>query len=157
MKNEEQPIVCDLTIFATTERTQMAATVPDLFWAVQKVQELPDGYAFQFPNEPGLFMSLANFVEHERQCCPFYSFALEVAPNGGPFWLRMTGGEGVKEFMQTAWTDLPGAVSEQFIQTGPGDDLDEAIAQAAPILANVMEKADPLTKDNQDGEEQLEK
>lgn len=104
MPNEEQPIVCDLTVFSADTRAEMAANVPALFKAVQEVRELPDGYAFQFPNEPGIFMALANFVEHERQCCPFYHIVLEAAPNGGPFWLRMTGGEGVKEFMLASFT-----------------------------------------------------
>lgn len=65
-----------------------------------------DGYGFQFPNEPGMFMQIATFVEHERQCCPFYSFALEAEPSNGPFRLRMTGGEGVKEFMEVVWSDV---------------------------------------------------
>ena len=141
MSHKDQPIICDLTVFSAETRAQIAANMPDLFKAVQKVQELPDGYAFQFPNEPGMFMSLANFVEHERQCCPFYHFALEAVPNNGPFWLRMTGGKGVKEFMQTVWADLEGAASKQLMQTGPERDLDEAIAQSAPILADVMNKA----------------
>jgi len=155
MKKEEQLIVCDLTVFSTDTRRQMAAAVPDMFKAVQKVQELPDGYAFQFPNEPGMFMTLANFVEHERQCCPFYKFALEAESSGGPFWLRMMGGKGVKEFMQTAWTDLPGAVSKQLIRTGPEHDLDEVITQAAPILADTLEKASVSAKRDEDDEEKL--
>jgi hypothetical protein len=63
-------------------------------------------------------MALAHFVEHERQCCPFYHFALEVEPNGGPLWLRLTGGAGVKQFMTTVWANLPGAVAQQLVQTG---------------------------------------
>jgi hypothetical protein len=137
-KNEEQPIVCDLTVFSTETRQQIAASLPDMFKAVLKALELPDGFAFQFPNEPGMFMTLANFVEHERQCCPFYSFALEAEPNNGPFWLRMTGGEGVKEFMEVIWTDISGAVTNQLIQTGPSNDLDDVIAETTPILAGVM-------------------
>ena len=141
MSHEEQPIMCDLTVFSAETRAQIAANMPEMFKAVQKAQELPDGYAFQFLNEPGMFMALANFVEHERQCCPFYHFALEAEPNNGPFRLRMTGGEGVKAFMQTVWTDLEGAKSKQLMQTGSGHDLDEAITQSAPVLANVMNKA----------------
>ena len=141
MSHEEQPNMCDLTVFSAETRAQIAADMQDVFKDVQKAQELPDGYAFQFRNEPGRFMALANFVEHERQCCPFYHFALEAEPNSGPFWLRMTGGEGVKEFMRTVWTDLAGAASKQLMQTGPERDLDEAIAQSAPILADVMNKA----------------
>ena len=143
MNSEEQPIVCDLTVFSAETRAQIAANMPEMFKAVQKAQELPNGYAFQFPNEPGMFMALANFVEHERQCCPFYHFALEAERNNGRFWLRMTGGEGVKEFMQTVWTDLEGAASKQLMQTGPERDLDEVIVQSAPILADVMKKAKP--------------
>jgi hypothetical protein len=88
-----------------------------------------------------MFMSLANFVEHERQCCPFYHFVLEAEPNNGPFWLCMTGGENVKEFMQTVWADLEGAAAKQLMQTGPKRDLDEAIALTAPVLADVIGKA----------------
>ena len=145
MSHEELPIMCDLTVFSTDTRAEIAATVPEIFNKTQKVQELPDGYVFQFPNEPGMFMQLAHFVEHERQCCPFYTFSLEAEPSGGSFSLRMTGGDGVKEFMQTAWQDLQGAVSQGLIQTGPSNDLDEAIARSAPVLANEMEKAMPLS------------
>jgi hypothetical protein len=106
--NENQPLICDLTVFPAAVHRQMAAAVAEIFQAVQKAQELPNGYAFQFANEPGRFMALAHFVEHERQCCPFYHFALEVEPNGGPLSLRLTGGAGVKQFMATVWADLPG-------------------------------------------------
>ena len=141
MSNEDQPIICDLTVFSAETRAEIAANMPDMFQAAQAAQELPDGYAFQFPNEPGMFMTLANFVEHERQCCPFYHFALEAEPNNGPFWLRMTGGEDVKTFMQTVWTDLEGAASKQLMQTGPERDLDEVITQSTPVLATVIDKA----------------
>lgn len=135
MNREEQPIVCDLTVFSADTRAELAATVPATFAAVQKVQDLADGYAFQFPNEPGIFMALANFVEHERQCCPFFHFVLEAEPAGGPFWLRMTGGEEVKEYMRTVWNDLPGAVAQGLLQTGDDDNLDEAIARLGPKLS----------------------
>jgi hypothetical protein len=136
-KNQDVPIVCDLTVFSAEARQEMAG-LPELFRAVAQVRELPDGYAFQFSNESGMFMQIATFVEHERQCCPFYSFALEAEPNHGPFWLRMRGGEGVKEFMDVVWTDVAGAVEKQLIQTGPGDDLDEAVERAAPVMKGVV-------------------
>lgn len=138
MKREEQPIICDLTVFTPDTRAELAASVPAMFEAAQKVQELADGYAFQFPNEPGMFMALANFVEHERQCCPFYHFVLEAEPGGGPFWLRLTGSEKIKEYMQIVWRDLPGAIADELIQTGDEDDLDEMVRRASPVLANVI-------------------
>jgi hypothetical protein len=36
----------------------------------------------------------------ERLCCPFFAFQLEISKDGAPLWLRITGEEGVKEFMQ---------------------------------------------------------
>jgi hypothetical protein len=97
--NDHQPLVCDLTAIPADARQQHLASIPELFGAVQAVQELPDGYAFRFDNEPGRFLALANFVEHEQLCCSFEGFAIEIEPHAGPIWLRLTGGEGVKEML----------------------------------------------------------
>ena len=56
---------------------------------------------------------------------------------------------GVKQFMQAVWGDLQGAIPRQLIQTGPGSDLDQVIAQTTPILAHTLEKAVPLPKDQE--------
>ena len=139
MTNKQAPpIACDLTVFPADTRQQLAANIPELFQAVQKLRELPDGYALQFPNEPGMFMALATFVEHERQCCPFYNFLIEVEANGGPFWLHLTGGEGVKEFIETVFADLHTAVADGLIDTGSDADLRESVDKAAPVLARAI-------------------
>ncbi|MBA2392489.1 MAG: hypothetical protein H0V70_07050 [Ktedonobacteraceae bacterium] len=39
------------------------------------------------------------YIANERLCCPFLHFTVEIEPHGGPFWLRLTGGEGVKEYI----------------------------------------------------------
>ncbi len=100
------PIACELTAIPASEREQHSATSGQIFRAAQEVVELPDGYAFHFNNEPGMFMTLASFVENERLCCPFFRFVLEVEPDGGPLWLHLTGGEGVKEFEKAMFVDL---------------------------------------------------
>lgn len=138
---ESQPIACDLTAIPDTDRKQHIFTVQQIFQAVQHAQELPDGYAFQLPNEAGMFMSLAQFVENERLCCPFYNFVIEVEHNGGPLWLRLTGGDGVKEILKAISGDLQEAVRRQLIRTDSTIGLDEALAQAAPAVANTMKKA----------------
>ena len=45
-------------------------------------------------------MLVAEDLNMERLCCPFVNYTLEIEPNHGPFWLRWTGGEGVKEFLR---------------------------------------------------------
>jgi hypothetical protein len=43
---------------------------------------------------------LGDWVALERRCCPFFGFAIEVEPDGGPIWLSLTGDEGVKDFIR---------------------------------------------------------
>ncbi len=136
------PIVCDLSAITAADRERLLAGVPALFRAVEAVHALPDGYAFRFASEPGRLLALAEFIEHERLCCPFYTFALEVAPAGGPFWMKLTGGEGVKDFIQTVFGDLEAAVRAGRIQPAAGDNLEGVVAEAAPVLAEVMRRAD---------------
>jgi hypothetical protein len=45
-------------------------------------------------------MKAAEFIANERLCCPFFGFAVEVGPEGGALWLRLTGREGIKPFIQ---------------------------------------------------------
>ena len=63
------------------------------------MQELPDGFAFRYAAEQ--FAQVTQFIANERLCCPFFTFVLEVTPTNGPIWLRITGREGVKDFLQS--------------------------------------------------------
>lgn len=61
--------------------------------------ELPDGFAFRYPATDSWLASLAEFITLERRCCPFLTFALEVAPERGTTDLRLTGDDRVKAFL----------------------------------------------------------
>jgi hypothetical protein len=65
------------------------------------VRELADGYALRLPAENGMILSVAEFITLERMCCPFFSFELEVGRDEGALWLKLTGREGVKEFLKS--------------------------------------------------------
>lgn len=140
-QNEEQPFVCDLTAIPEEFREQHLAAIPKIFQAAQDIQDLPNGYAFQFRNEPGRFQSLANFIEYEQLCCPFEGFTVEIEPYGGPIWLRLTGGEGYKEMMKTGLQDMFKAADD--IQRTPADEdaLKGMIDHLAPTMATLMEKS----------------
>lgn len=135
------PIACDLTAIPLAVRELHITEGLTVLQAAQEIQELPDGYAFRFANEPGMFMAVANFVENERLCCAFYAFAIELEPGGGPIWLRMTGGEGVKEFEYAVLSDPNEALRTKLIQTGPDEHLNEVVAQSTATLAGVLGKA----------------
>ena len=133
---DPQPLACDLTAIPASEREEHIITGPQLFHTAQEVQELSNGYAIRFLNEPGKFLAMAEFVENERLCCPFFRFRLEVEPNGGALWLRLTGGEGVKEILKATMLEShEGDALKKLIHTGGDVRLDEAVVRAAlPIL-----------------------
>ncbi len=93
------PIVCDLSALDAEQRARHQALAQELRAGALEVQELADGYAFRYSPEPSLFIRLAEFVTLERLCCPFLRLALEFEPERGPVWLRITGQEGVKQFL----------------------------------------------------------
>lgn len=144
--NEIPPLACDLTAIPADVREEHVITAPQLFALAQEVQELPDGFAIRFVNEPGRFMAIARFIENERLCCPFFKFGLEVEPNSGPLWLRLTGGEGVKEILQTTLFESieDKTALKQLIQTGGDAHLDEVVSQTPlPLLSGVLKRASP--------------
>lgn len=96
----QSPFFCDMTAIAPTQRKQHVATAIEVFRAVQDIHELPNGYAFRLPNDATLLLKTAEFIMRERLCCPFFGFSVEVEPEGGPLWLRLTGGDGIKAFIR---------------------------------------------------------
>jgi hypothetical protein len=96
---QDIPIACELTAIPADEREAHEMLAKQLFFeAVPERQELSDGYAFRFRADQ--YPLLVAFITNERLCCPFFRFTLEVTPAQGPLWLRLAGGEGVKEFIQ---------------------------------------------------------
>jgi len=141
--NEIPSLACDLTAIPADVREEHILTAPQLFAMAQEVQDLPNGFAIRFLNESGNFMSIAKFIENERLCCPFFNFGLEIEPNNGPIWLKLTGGEGVKEILQTTLFESieDKAKLKQLIQTGGDTHLDEMVANTnLPLLKGVLSK-----------------
>lgn len=102
MKNSlthESPLICNLGALDGVQRECHEANTGKLFGSVEATEELPDGYAFRLPAESATILQAAEFITLERLCCPFFNFALELEKEGGPLWLKMTGREGVKQFL----------------------------------------------------------
>src|SRR5512138_2154789 len=99
--SHEVPIACDLSVIdAEVRSTHLESARRLLRELAQEVQELPDGYAFRYA--AAQYDQLTQFIANERLCCPFFTFVLEVTPGHGPLWLRITGRQGVKDFLQSA-------------------------------------------------------
>jgi hypothetical protein len=63
-------------------------------------REIGDGYEFELPGDPSTIQMAAEWAALERLCCPFFDIDLRLEREGGPFRLRLTGREGVKQFIQ---------------------------------------------------------
>lgn len=93
------PITC------TLNEMELSSRQTDLFSPLlslrQETRELPSGYAFRFPNDQEVIDQLNTFIQSERQCCAFFKFSLTFEPNQGPIWLEISGGDGVKSFLES--------------------------------------------------------
>ena len=100
--SNESPIACtrEQGVFSPEQKERYQIARQQLKSTLQEVQELPDGYAFRFSSETVNILNLAEFITFERLCCRFFKFELEVEREEGPVWLRLTGGEGVKDFLR---------------------------------------------------------
>ena len=115
----EVVIACDPNAIPADKREQWVETGKQVYATVQEVRELPDGYRFRLPADSTLLIKVADYISNERLCCAFLHFAVEVEPNQGPFWLSLTGGAGIKEYMRSVFE--------------ANDLLNEQVAQAAGL------------------------
>jgi hypothetical protein len=96
-------LVCVVDAIPQAERAAHVALVARLFHERQEQRDLPNGYAFRFT--PDSLADLAQFVSKERLCCPFLTFEITVPGADDSLWLRLTGPDGVREFLAA---ELPG-------------------------------------------------
>jgi hypothetical protein len=99
-QQEEVPFACNLTALSAAEREHHKELSKKLRAAVEGTRELSDGYGFRLNGERQTIAMVAEWVSLERLCCPFFTFQLEIGSDAKPIWLRMTGREGVKDFMR---------------------------------------------------------
>lgn len=100
-KKEASPIMCVLGAMDAKQLARHQELRQQLHEKTEEVRELADGYALRLPAENGMILSVAEFITLERLCCPFFSFELEVGGDEGALWLKLTGREGVKEFLKS--------------------------------------------------------
>ncbi|HKD84388.1 MAG TPA: hypothetical protein VKB58_06540 [Terriglobales bacterium] len=99
--NQQSPFACNLGALDVKARIRHFVELgPQLRSQRKAARELPDGYEFQFPADPTTIAKVAEWAAGERLCCPFFNIELRMEAEGGPFWLRLTGRPGTKEFIK---------------------------------------------------------
>ncbi len=99
-EDQAAPLACLLT---GEDLVARGDAVRPLLASYQKLQELEDGYAFQFPGEPEWIQRVVTFIAEERMCCPFFTFELQFEPNMGPIWLCLRGSAEIKALLREQW------------------------------------------------------
>src|SRR5262245_54447221 len=93
----ESPFACNLNALTLSERARHFVQLgPALRSLKTGVRELPNGYEFRFPSDAKTIALLAEWIEQERRCCPFFDIDLRFEREGGPVWMRLSGREGTK-------------------------------------------------------------
>lgn len=98
------PLSCNMGVFTSAQREAHIQATTQLMGAVEKIEEVENGYRFALPNETGLIMKIAEFISNERLCCPFLEFALNIQSNSEPMHLTLTGPVGTQEFLRAEFS-----------------------------------------------------
>ena len=91
---------CDLAAMNAEQRARYRHVTQQMRATTPVIEELSDGYALRFNVDPSLCLIVAEFMTLERLCCPFLDLTLELVREGGPMQLKLTGREGVKQFLR---------------------------------------------------------
>jgi hypothetical protein len=97
---KESPFFCNRRAIDSAQlhrKEELGRTLRSL---LRNTRELTDGYEFELPSDPSTIQAAAEWAASERLCCPFFDIELRLEREGGPFRLRLTGREGVKQFIQ---------------------------------------------------------
>jgi len=97
----DSPFACNrAALTAQARRHHFDELSPALRARKKSIRELRDGFEFEFPPDTAMFQLVSEWVAGERLCCPFFDIDLHIEHEGGSLWLRLTGREGVKEFIK---------------------------------------------------------
>jgi hypothetical protein len=109
------PLACVPGAIPAAERATHFARIARLFGGeVRATHDLPDGRAYTFAADA--FDEVARWVTLERRCCPFLTFALELAPAEDALRLRLTGPAGTRAFLDAELpTPSAGAIATHAI------------------------------------------
>lgn len=105
----DSPLACNRAALTAQQRHRHFDELSPALRARKKsVRELRDGFEFQFPSDTATQQLVAEWVVGEHLCCPFFDIDVHLEREGGSMWLRLTGREGVKDFIRAdfaAWFD----------------------------------------------------
>ena len=92
---------CNIKALTPEERAHHKQLGDKLMAARKATVEMANGYEFQFGPGDATLAELADWVVNESKCCPFFDFHIDLENEGKLICLRLTGEEGVKQFIRS--------------------------------------------------------
>jgi len=97
-KNPDVTIACSLDSPQLVKRK--AELQKNIFSQAKEVIEKEDSVCFVFNASKGFSSRLVEFINLERDCCPFFWFKIDFMPHHGPITLEIGGPKEAKEMLK---------------------------------------------------------
>jgi len=95
----QKNVACMVYAFDQDQRIRYHALKRELT-SLFTAEELPDGYAFLFPNKPLALSKIAEWVALENLCCPFIQFTIRVSGESEEIRVELTGNDAVRDLIK---------------------------------------------------------
>jgi hypothetical protein len=92
---------CNIKALAPAERAHHKLLTEKLISSRKEIVETEKGYEFQFDPSVVSIAELASWVFAESKCCPFFDFHIDLEREGTLVCLRLTGDQGIKQFIRS--------------------------------------------------------
>ena len=92
---------CNVKALTPVQRAHHKELAGKLTRMRKAVVEMEKGFEFQYSPADVSLAELADWVSAEAKCCAFFDFHIDLEEQGNLLCLRLTGEEGVKEFIHT--------------------------------------------------------
>lgn len=104
MITTQNKFYCNIKALTPEERAHHKQ-LGDKLTAVRKaVVEIEKGFEFQFSPQDVTIAELADWVVAESKCCPFFDFHIDLENQGKLICLRLTGEQGIKQFIRAEFS-----------------------------------------------------
>jgi 23S rRNA pseudoU1915 N3-methylase RlmH len=94
---ERAKLTCKLTTPELQERKR--TVIAELKMLVKERKEETNAFRYKFESTDKNIDLVSSFIKTERLCCDFFTFDLSVESDSEFMWLKLSGPEGVTEFI----------------------------------------------------------
>ena len=95
---------CNVKTLTASERARHKKLTEKLMTSRSDTVETDKGYEFQYSPAKVSVAEVAEWVEMESKCCPFFDFHIDLEQEGQLVCLRLTGREGIKAFIRAEFS-----------------------------------------------------